>query len=239
MKLQVSSLNAWYGPAHILFDLGLEVGEGEVVALLGRNGAGKSTTFKSLVGLLERRSGRIVYEGKDLSGRPTHEVVRAGLGYVPEDRRIFTELTVEENLRIGAHLNPAGRAAGIERAYTLFPVLAGRRKETAGYLSGGEQQRLALARCWALAPEVLFLDEPTASLDPGATRQVEEIVAAIAASGTKIVMTSHDLGQARRVGGDVLLLLHGTLNARAPAGCFFDQPPTPEAAAFLRGELVW
>jgi tungstate transport system ATP-binding protein len=106
-------------------------------------------------------------------------------------------------------------------------------------LSGGEQQRLALARAWALRPEILFLDEPTAALDPAATRQVEEIIGAIAASGTKVVMTTHHLGQARRLAGEVMLLLEGRLNAQAPADRFFDAPPTLEAAAFLRGDLVW
>src|SRR5207244_5580601 len=101
MKLSVQDLNSHYGPAHILFDIALEVGEGEVVALLGRNGAGKSTTFRSIVGLVENRSGRIVFEGKDVSREPTHAIVRGGLGYVPEERRIFTDLTVEENLDVG------------------------------------------------------------------------------------------------------------------------------------------
>ncbi|MDU6243229.1 MAG: ATP-binding cassette domain-containing protein, partial [Bradyrhizobium sp.] len=100
MKLSVSNLNSHYGPAHILFDIGLEVGEGEVVALLGRNGAGKSTTFRSIVGLVALREGQILFEGKDISTAPTHEIVRAGLGYVPEERRIFTDLTVEENLEV-------------------------------------------------------------------------------------------------------------------------------------------
>src|SRR6266481_1270926 len=101
MKLSVHDLNSHYGPAHILFDIALEVGDGEVVALLGRNGAGKSTTFRSIVGLVEQRTGRIVFEGKDVSASPTHEIARGGLGYVPEERRIFTDLTVEENLEVG------------------------------------------------------------------------------------------------------------------------------------------
>ena len=101
MKLSVNDLNSFYGPAHILFDIALEVGDGEVVALLGRNGAGKSTTFRSIVGLVAQRSGRILFEGADVSAKPTHDIVRGGLGYVPEDRRIFTELTVEENLEVG------------------------------------------------------------------------------------------------------------------------------------------
>src|SRR5689334_24912634 len=108
MKLSVEGLNSYYGPAHILFDVGLDVGDGEVVALLGRNGAGKSTTFRSIVGLVAQRTGRIVFEGRDVSREPTYEIVRRGLGYVPEERRIFTELSVEENLEVGRQPKRAG-----------------------------------------------------------------------------------------------------------------------------------
>ena len=127
MKLQVADLNSFYGPAHILFDIALEVGEGEVVALLGRNGAGKSTTFRSIVGLVENRSGRIVFEGKDVSREPTHAIVRGGLGYVPEERRIFTDLTVEENLEVGRQpKRPNAPQWTREKLFTLFPNLGER-----------------------------------------------------------------------------------------------------------------
>src|SRR6185437_1245840 len=125
MKLSVHDLNSFYGPAHILFDISLEVGEGEVVALLGRNGAGKSTTFRSIVGLVAQRTGRIVFEGRDVSREPTHEIVRRGLGYVPEERRIFTELSVEENLEVGRQPKPAGAPHWTrEKLFILFPNLA-------------------------------------------------------------------------------------------------------------------
>src|SRR5580693_6072882 len=124
MKLAVSDLNSHYGPAHILFDIALEVGEGEVVALLGRNGAGKSTTFRSIVGLVELRSGRIVFEGADVSDKPTHEIVRRGLGYVPEERRIFTELTTEENLLVGRRPpRPGAPTWTLDRLFSIFPNL--------------------------------------------------------------------------------------------------------------------
>jgi len=124
MKLSVQNLNSHYGPAHILFDVALEVGEGEVVALLGRNGAGKSTTFRSIVGLVEQRSGRIVFEGRDVSAAPTHEIVRGGLGYVPEERRIFTDLTVEENLEVGRQPQRANAPHWTrEKLFALFPNL--------------------------------------------------------------------------------------------------------------------
>ena len=133
MKLSVADLNSFYGPAHILFDIALEVGEGEVVALLGRNGAGKSTTFRSIVGLVEHRTGRIVFEGKDVSSEPTHAIVRGGLGYVPEERRIFTDLTVEENLEVGRQpKRPNAPHWTREKLFTLFPNLGEMRGRRAG-----------------------------------------------------------------------------------------------------------
>src|ERR1043165_3749941 len=126
MKLAVTDLNSHYGPAHILFDISLEVGDGEVVALLGRNGAGKSTTFRSIIGLVAQRSGRIMFEGRDVSDAPTHAIVRGGLGYVPEERRIFTDLTVDENLEVGRQ--PARQNAPCwttEKIFALFPNLTG------------------------------------------------------------------------------------------------------------------
>ena len=147
MKLSVQNLNSHYGPAHILFDVTLEVGAGEVVALLGRNGAGKSTTFRSIVGLVEQRSGTIVFEGRDVSSRPTHEIVRAGLGYVPEERRIFTELTVEENLEVGRQpRRPNAPHWTREKLFALFPNLGEMRGRPGGRMSGGERQMLTIAR---------------------------------------------------------------------------------------------
>jgi len=133
MKLSVQDLNSHYGPAHILFDIALEVGDGEVVALLGRNGAGKSTTFRSIVGLVEQRTGRIVFEGKDVSDQPTHAIVRGGLGYVPEERRIFTDLTVDENLEVGRQpIRPNAPHWTREKLFTLFPNLGEMRGRQGG-----------------------------------------------------------------------------------------------------------
>src|ERR1700741_2936842 len=133
MKLTVSNLNSFYGPAHILYDIALEVGAGEVVALLGRNGAGKSTTFRSIVGLVAQRTGRITFEGRDVSSRPTHEIVRGGLGYVPEERRIFTDLTVEENLEVGRQQRRGhARYWTRDKLFTLFPNLGEMRGRAGG-----------------------------------------------------------------------------------------------------------
>src|ERR1700747_3783350 len=145
MKLSVSDLNSFYGPAHILFDIALEVGDGEVVALLGRNGAGKSTTFRSIVGLVEQRSGRIVFEGKDVSHEPTHAIVRGGLGYVPEERRIFTDLTVEENLEVGRQQRrPNAPYWTREKLFALFPNLAEMRHRAGGRVRGGREQTVQI-----------------------------------------------------------------------------------------------
>src|SRR5437764_6029337 len=147
MKLSVADLNSFYGPAHILFDVALEVGEGEVVALLGRNGAGKSTTFRSIVGLVTQRSGRIVFEGKDVSSQPTHAIASLGLGYVPEERRIFTDLTVDENLEVGRQPARANAPHWTrEKLFSLFPNLGERRGRAGRRLSSGEPQKLTIAR---------------------------------------------------------------------------------------------
>ena len=161
MKLTVQDLNSHYGPAHILFDIGFEVGQGEVVALLGRNGAGKSTTFRSIVGLVAQRSGRIMFEGKDVSVRPTHEIVREGLGYVPEERRIFTDLTVEENLEVGRQpKRPNAPYWTRDKLFTLFPNLGEMKNRPGGRMSGGEQQMLTIARTLMGNPSLVLLDEP-------------------------------------------------------------------------------
>jgi tungstate transport system ATP-binding protein len=208
-------------------DLVLEAGPPTLI--LGPNGAGKSVLLRLLHGLLPPTGGALRWSlPAELAARRQAMVFQ---------RPVMLRRSVLANARYPLRLAglPEDRAfAALERVG--LAALADRPART---LSGGEQQRLALARAWALGPEVLFLDEPTASLDPAATRQVEEIVAAIAAAGTKVVMTTHDLGQARRLAGDVAFLLHGTLNARTPAEAFFATPPTPEAAAFLRGDLVW
>src|SRR6516164_6295139 len=177
MKLTVDGLNSHYGPAHILFDVALEVADGEVVALLGRNGAGKSTTFRSIVGLVAQRTGRIIFEGQDVSHQPTHAIVRGGLGYVPEERRIFTDLTVDENLQVGRQ--PARAKAPHwtrERLFALFPNLAEMRDRLGGRMSGGEQQMLTIARTLMGNPSLILLDEPSEGLSP---KIVEQMVQAI------------------------------------------------------------
>src|SRR5260370_19582276 len=167
MKLSVQDLNSHYGPAHSLFDIALEVGDGEVVALLGRNGAGKSTTFRSIVGLVEQRTGRIVFEGNDVSDQPTHAIVRGGLGYVPEERRIFSDLTVDENLEVGRQpIRPNAPHWTREKLFTLFPNLGEMRGRQGGRMSGGEPQRRPTARTLMANPPLAPLAKPADGPSP-------------------------------------------------------------------------
>jgi tungstate transport system ATP-binding protein len=219
------------GGVEIVRGLDLEIGPGAPTLILGPNGAGKSVLLRLLHGLLEPTAGAVTWALPPEAARRRQAMVF--------QRPVMLRRSVLANALYPLRLAGLPDAEAAARAALDRVGLAALADRPARLLSGGEQQRLALARAWALAPEVLFLDEPTAALDPAATRQVEAIVAAIAASGTKVVMTTHDLGQARRLAGEVVLLLHGRVNARAPAAAFFDAPPTQEAAAFLRGDLVW
>jgi branched-chain amino acid transport system ATP-binding protein len=210
MKLEVAKLNAWYGPAHILFDLDLAVGEGEVVALLGRNGAGKSTTFKAIAGLIGRRTGSIRFEGRDLSGAALHEVARAGLGYVPEDRRIFTELTVEENLEVGRQKpRPGAPAWTPEKLYGLFPNLATMRKRPGGRMSGGEQQMLTIARTLMGNPSLVLLDEPSEGLAPKIVEDMATAILALKREGLSLVISEQNLHFARLISDRAVIIERG------------------------------
>ena len=210
MKLSVSNLNSHYGPAHILFDIGLEVGEGEVVALLGRNGAGKSTTFRSIVGLVALREGQILFEGKDISTAPTHEIVRAGLGYVPEERRIFTDLTVEENLEVGRQKpRPGAPQWTREKLYKLFPNLGEMKNRPGGRMSGGEQQMLAIARILRTGASFLMLDEPTEGLAPVIIQQIGHTIARLKKEGFTILLVEQNFRFASTVADRYYVVEHG------------------------------
>ena len=216
----------------ILSDVTLALGAGAPTVLIGPNGAGKTTVLRLAMGLVAPSAGRVTWGGRDRT----------------EGRRLamVSQRPVMLRRSTFANVTYALAAAGIawrrrsERAQQLLAEvsLSNQAARPARRLSGGEQQRLALARALARDPEVLCLDEPTASLDPANTKAVEEIVTAIAASGVKVVMATHDLGQARRLAGEVVLLVGGRIRERAPAQQFFCSPATPEAAAFVRGDLV-
>ncbi len=196
--LQVQNLEVVYDDVMlVLRGISLKVQPGQIVALLGANGAGKTTLLRAVCGLLDVHDGRITKGSILLDGKPIHQlrpasIVRRGVSQVLEGRRIFTELSVEENLRIGAHLYPRGRAARIDRAYTLFPVLARRRRETAGYLSGGEQQMLAMGRALMASPRFLLLDEPSLGLAPRLVEQIRDLIVEINRQGTGVLLVEQN-----------------------------------------------
>lgn len=231
LPLQAEGLGYSAGGVAILAGVTLRLEHGPPSVIIGPNGAGKSVLLRLLHGLLRPTAGTLRWAGAALPHRQAMVFQRPVLL-----RRSVLANAVYPLRLLG--LPAAQRSARALAALELvgLSALAAR---PARKLSGGEQQRLALARVAALGPEVLFLDEPCASLDPAATRAVEEIVTGLAARGTKIVMTTHDLGQARRLAGEVLFLHRGRLLERTPAATFFHQPATPEAAAFLQGDLVW
>lgn len=216
----------------IIDRVSVEITEGPRTVILGPNGAGKSVLMRLCHGLLAPTSGTISWSGQ-ANGRRRQAMVF--------QRPVMLRRSALANVMYGLQLAGASprecelRARDVLEAVGLSAVA----DRPARVLSGGEQQRLALARAWALGPEVLFLDEPTANLDPGASRDVETIVGQIRAGGTKIVMTTHNLGQAKRLGDEILFLSQGRLVERTPAGQFFNKPASAEAEAFLRGELPW
>ena len=212
MKLSIEGLNSHYGPAHILFDIALEVSDGEVVALLGRNGAGKSTTFRSIVGLVEQRTGRIVFEGKDVTGEPTYAIVRAGLGYVPEERRIFTDLTVEENLEVGRQpARPNTPHWTRDKLFTLFPNLGGMRDRQGGRMSGGEQQMLTIARTLMGNPSLVLLDEPSEGLSPKIVEQMVDAILTMKKEGVSILVSEQNLHFARLISDRAYIIERGRI----------------------------
>jgi branched-chain amino acid transport system ATP-binding protein len=187
--LTVSGLNSWYGRAQTLFGVDLSVGSGEVVALLGRNGAGKSTTFRSILGLIPEVRGDIRFKGAELTGLPTHEIVRLGIGYVPEDRRIFTDLTVAENLIVGTQASRQGAPYWTKEAlFALFPNLATMQNRLAGRMSGGEQQMLTIARTLMGNPALVLLDEPSEGLAPKIVDDMADALLTMKRQGLAILL---------------------------------------------------
>jgi branched-chain amino acid transport system ATP-binding protein len=215
--LSVDSLNAWYGAAHILFDLSLTVQRGEVVALMGRNGAGKSTTLKSIMGLMERSNGHIEFMGQAIHDKQPFEIARAGLGFVPEDRRIFTDLSVTENLEVGrqpARRWPDGTAAPHwqpERLYSLFPNLGQMQDRPGGQMSGGEQQMLTVARTLMGNPYLVLLDEPSEGVAPVIVEQMVHMILELKQAGVSILLSEQNLHFAELVSDRAYVLEKGQI----------------------------
>lgn len=215
--LSVRGLQAWYGRAHILTGVDLVVGRGEVVALMGRNGAGKTTTLKAIMGLLDRRAGSVTFDGRDVSALPPHRIARLGLGYVPEDRRVFTDLTVEENLEVGRQPPRDGAPHWTpERLYALFPNLAEMRGRRGGRMSGGEQQMLTLARTLMGNPSLLLLDEPSEGLAPRIVQQMADALRALKAEGLSILVSEQNLAFAAAVADRASVIEKGQIRFEGP-----------------------
>ena len=216
--LEVSHLNDWYGAAQILFDVSLHVGRGEVVALLGRNGAGKSSTLKAIMGLMPRREGELHFDGQDLTQMPAFEVARLGVGYVPEDRRIFTDLTVLENLTLAkqkARYDSRQRVLSdwtLEKLFDLFPNLANMQNRQASHMSGGEQQMLSVARTLMGNPLLVMLDEPSEGIAPAIVSRMSEMVVTLKRQGVSVLLSEQNLDFAHAVCDRTYMIEKGELS---------------------------
>lgn len=213
--LDIEGLDAWYGAAQVLFGASLTVGRGEAVALVGSNGAGKSTTLKAIMGLVQRRATRLAFDGQDLRHLPTFEIARRGIGYVPEDRRIFTELTVAENLDLGRRSRPGGGPRWSDDAlFTLFPNLADMRGRLGGQMSGGEQQMLSVARALVAAPSLLLLDEPSEGVAPLIVEQMVTALQAMTAEGLSILISEQNFELCAAICGRAYVIENGELSSQ-------------------------
>lgn len=217
--LSVARLNTFYGRAHILFDLGFEVMQGEIVVLLGRNGAGKSTTLKSIIGLAQPASGEIRFDGRTIRGLPPYAISRLGIGYVPAERRIFTELTVMENLEVGRQPpRPGAPRWTPERLFALFPNLAGMRTRRGGMMSGGEQQMLTIARTLMGNPSLILLDEPSEGLAPMIVEQMGRTIRSLKAEGLTVVLSEQNLRFASMVSDRAYIIENGRIRYHGTMG---------------------
>ncbi|MDB5963936.1 MAG: transporter ATP-binding protein [Polaromonas sp.] len=217
LLLQAKGLAAWYGAAQILYDVDLQVGRGEVVALMGRNGAGKSTTLKALIGMLSKRRGAVHFLGHDISRSEPHVAARLGLGFVPEDRRVFTDLTVMENLEVGkqpARTWSDGTAAPVwtpERLFALFPNLGEMPDRPGGRMSGGEQQMLTVARTLMGNPYLVLLDEPSEGVAPVIVEQMAQMILELKAQGVSILLSEQNMHFAELVSDRAYVLEKGQI----------------------------
>ena len=211
--LEVKDLTVYYGVICALKGISFEVNQGEIVSLIGANGAGKTTTMQSVVGLIPKRSGSVIFEGKDIAKTPCHKIVRMGMTQVPEGRRIFQELSVYENLMMGAYTNKDKQSfkADLEDIFTRFPRLAERRNQVAGTLSGGEQQMLAMGRALMSHPKLLMLDEPSMGLSPLLVDQVFEIIKDINKAGTTVLLVEQNAGKALAISDRTYVLETGQI----------------------------
>jgi branched-chain amino acid transport system ATP-binding protein len=218
--VQIDDVHTYYGKSHILNGVSLKVERGEVVGLLGRNGVGKSTTLKTIMGLVRPSRGTVLFNGALITGLPPHKLARLGIGYVPEDRRIFRLLTVMENLRTGLDrdgVTEERRQKLLDKAFAYFPVLAERRTQAGGTLSGGEQQMLAIARAMMLEPKIILLDEPTEGLMPRMVSQIEQIIEVLKQEGVAILLVEQNVPLTLAASRRVYIMEKGTVRHHCAA----------------------
>src|SRR5438128_1113589 len=218
--IKVEDIHTYYGKSHILHGVSLYVGKGEVVGLLGRNGVGKSTTLKTIMGLVHPSRGRVLFAGNPITNLPAHKLAHLGIGYVPEDRRIFRLLTVMENLRTGLDrrgVTDARKQELLDKVFAYFPVLAERRGQAGGTLSGGEQQMLAIARAMMLEPRIILLDEPTEGLMPRMVSQIRAIIDVLHNEGVAILLVEQNVPLTLDVSDRVYIMEKGMVRHHAPA----------------------
>jgi branched-chain amino acid transport system ATP-binding protein len=218
--IQVEDIHTFYGKSHVLHGVSLAVGSGEVVGLLGRNGVGKSTTLKTIMGLVHPSQGKVLLAGQPVTDLPAHKVARLGIAYVPEDRRIFRALTVGENLRTGldrSGVTEAHKQELLDKVFAYFPVLAERRGQDGGTLSGGEQQMLAIARAMMLEPKIILLDEPTEGLMPRMVSQIRQIIEVLHSEGVSILLVEQNVPLTLAVSQRVYIMEKGAVRHHSKA----------------------
>jgi branched-chain amino acid transport system ATP-binding protein len=212
MILEIDGIHTYYGSSHVLFGLSLRIKEGETVVLLGRNGAGKTTTLRSIVGIPAPRSGSIRFRGQEITGEATYDVARRGIAFIPDTRRIFPALSVRDNLEIGAHA-PRNERSGwtVERVYTLFPLLRDLDSRDGRYLSGGEQQMLAIGRALMGNPSLLLMDEPTQGLAPLVIKNIGEQILRMKKEGVTVLLSEQNVAFAGPLSNRIYVIDHGTI----------------------------
>lgn len=228
--LEVRDLQVAYGNIEALHGISLTVAEGEIVTLIGANGAGKSTTLRAVSGLVRARSGQILFEGHDITRIPAHRIVALGIGHVPEGRKIFTDMTVQENLELGAYIaDPRRFREDLEAVFERFPRLRERRRQSAATLSGGEQQMLALGRALMLRPRLLLLDEPSMGLSPRLVEEIFAIIVALNRAGTTVLLVEQNAAMALSIAHRAYVLETGRVVLEGPAKELRNHPAVKEA----------